>query len=114
MSFARTPFTPEIAQDALVWIGHTGRQYRLLPESVSGFQLSETAVHVLVVGGEALWSGSAADVVADPHSRSRFRTAMDRDVSVYRIEPTPEADARIGVSWDILHGHPAEPLLRAS
>ena len=112
------PFVPQ-AEGAepetglVMWTGHTGRQYRLLPESVSGFQLLEGQVHVLVMGSEALWSGSAGDVVADPQSRARFRAAMAKDVAVYRIEPPPDEETRVMVAWDILKGHPAEPLLRA-
>lgn len=103
----------EPPMDALVWIGHTGRHYRLLPESRTGFQLSEGAVHVLIAGSEALWSGSVEDIVADPQSRARFRAAMAGEVSVYRIEPPPESDRRAVVGWDILSGHPAESLLKA-
>lgn len=109
MSLIRRPHP-----DTLLWIGHTGRQYRLLPESVTGFQLSEHDMHVLVAGENALWSGSAGDVVADPQSRAGFRAAMARAVAVYRIEPPPSEDMRSIVGWDIINGHPAEPLLRAS
>ncbi|MBU1174768.1 MAG: hypothetical protein KKH72_05140 [Alphaproteobacteria bacterium] len=114
MHIDRRVNTAELQTDALSWIGHTGRHYRLLPESRTGFQLSERAVHVLIAGSEALWCGSAADIVADPQSRARFRAAMTGEVAVYRIEPPPDEDRRAMVGWDIMRGHPAESLLRAS
>ncbi len=110
MSLAFKPLEPEMENDLLLWIGQSGRRYRLVPVSFSGFQLRDGEVHVLVAGSDALWAGSAGDVVADPLSRSRFRVAINRDVAVYRLEPTPEEDMRVMIAWDIANGHAAEPL----
>ena len=100
----------EVEMSALLWTGQSGRHYHLLPDSLPGFQLNDKAVHVLVCGTEALWAGSAGDVVADPQSRARFRAAMDKDVAVYRLEPTPDEDIRVMVTWDLINGGPAEPV----
>ena len=94
----------------LLWIGRSGRQYRLLPESLSDFQLVDNVVHVLVTSARAHWAGSAADVVADPYSRTQFRRTMAGEVEVYRLEPTPDEGSRPLVSWDIVNGTPAAPL----
>ncbi len=107
MSAARQIAMDETGSDALLWIGQSGRQYRLLPESFAGFRLSDSLVHVLVRDMSALWAGSAGDVVADPHSRLRFRQAMAEKVAVYRLEPTPDEDIRPIVAWDIVNGGPA-------
>lgn len=107
MSFAPQLVAAETGNDVLLWIGKSGRQYRLLPESTTDFHLSDSRVHVLVSGQVALWAGSADDVVDDPQSRSRFRRALDGEVAVYRLEPTPEAESRPVVAWDIVNGGPA-------
>lgn len=100
----------ETGSDVLLWIGQSGRHYRLLPESFPGFQLRDGLVHVLVSGSVALWAGSANDVVADPQSRSHFRKAMDGEVAVYRLEPTPDEKSRPIITWDIVNGRPGGPL----
>ena len=97
---------PEAENGILDWTGQSGRHYRLVPDSLPGFQLSDSRVHVLVCGIEVLWAGSAGEVVNDPHSRSRFRAAMEREVAVYRLEPTPDEDLRAMVAWDIVNGVP--------
>ena len=94
----------EAEKGILDWTGQSGRHYRLVPDSLPGFQLSDSQVHVLVCGDVAIWAGSAGEVVNDPHSRARFRAAMERDVVVYRLEPTPEEDVRAMVAWDIVNG----------
>ena len=99
-----------IETDPLFWMGQSGRLYRLYPESLPGFQLRDGDVHVLVCGEDALWAGTASDVVADPQSRAHFRDAMAAEISVYRLEPTPDAEARAMIVWDIQHGHPSAPL----
>ena len=104
MSFAVQLEASEAEKGILDWTGQSGRHYRLMPDSLPGFQLSDNHVHVLVCGDEAVWAGSAGEVVNDPHSRARFRAAMERDVVVYRLEPTPEADVRAMVAWDIVNG----------
>ncbi len=110
MSLACPFVAPTAENEVLLWIGQSGRQYRLLPESFTDFQLRNGVVHVLISKRAVLWTGSAEDVVGDPQSRSFFRSAMAKKITVYRLEPTPEAEARVLVCWDILHGHSAEPL----
>jgi hypothetical protein len=110
MSIAQQLAVAETEPDVLLWIGQSGRQYRLLPESFPGFQLRDGLVHVLVSGATALWAGSADDVVADPQSRSRFRKAMGGEVAVYRLEPTPDEKSRPTIAWDIVNGRAGEPL----
>jgi hypothetical protein len=110
MSLAFQSVEPEMENDLLLWIGQSGQRYRLEPVSFSGFQLRDGEIHVLVAGTDALWAGSADDVVSDPLSRSRFRDAMVKDVAVYRLEPTPDEDMRIMIAWDIANGRPAAPL----
>ena len=109
MSAAQKFAIMDTGSEVLPWTGQSGRQYRLLPESFSGFQLRDGTVHVLVSGMTALWAGSASDVVADPQSRARFRAAMESDVAVYRLEPTPDEDSRSTIAWDIVNGRMSDP-----
>ncbi len=110
MSLARQIASNDADNGTLLWVGQSGRHYRLLPEGTDGFQLRDSHVHVLVAGERALWAGSERDVVSDPQSRSHFRKAMSAGVSVYRLEPTPDEDQRSIIAWDIVHGSPAGPL----
>ena len=110
MSLARKIASNEADSGALLWVGQSGRHYRLLLEVSGGFQLRDACVHVLVAGDQALWAGSERDVVSDPQSRSHFRKAMSADVVAYRLEPTPDEDQRSIIAWDIVHGAPAGPL----
>ena len=93
-----------------MWIGQSGRQYRLLPESLPGFQLGDTHVHVLVSGAKALWAGSADDVVADPQSRARFRQAMAERGRGLSARADAGRESRPIIAWDIVNGGPAGPL----
>lgn len=110
MSLARQIASNDADNGALLWVGQSGRHYRLLPEGSDGFQLRDACVHVLVAGEQALWAGSERDVVSDPQSRSHFRKAMSGSVVVYRLEPTPDEDQRSITAWDIVHGTPAGQL----
>ena len=78
MSLARPVSVMQTDGSALLWIGQSGRHYRLVPDSSDRFQLRDGVLHVLIRRETALWAGSAGDIVADPHSRSGFRRADGR------------------------------------
>jgi hypothetical protein len=54
-----------------------------------------------------LWVGAAADLVADPVSRARFRLAMDCADRVFHVEAQANEVERLTIIWDLEAAEPA-------
>jgi hypothetical protein len=88
------------------WQGRSGQTYDLLSENLEHFGMSDPHLFLLAKGSHVMWVGSAAELVADPMSRTRFRLALDCADRVFRVLSVGTAE-RLSIIWD-LEG--AEPL----
>jgi|SRR5690606_10862947 len=86
------------------WLGQSGRDYALSPESLDSFAMEEADLYMIAKGQNVLWVGSTDDLVADPTSRSRFRLALACATQVLRLT-TPED--RLATIWDLEQAVPA-------
>lgn len=83
------------------WRGRSGRFYALTPVSLASFSLAGSALYLLAADDRVLWVGTAADVVADSASRQRFRAALLRGETAFRLT-TPDNDVdRMTMAWDL-------------
>ena len=76
------------------WRGRSGRYYALAPRRLEDFCFSGDELFLIALGPMVLWVGAAADLVADPVSRARFRLAMDCADRVFQVDA--RADAWVG------------------
>lgn len=90
------------------WRGRSGKYYALVPESLEHFALAAAELYLVARGNLVLWVGSAADVIADPQSRSRFRLALDCADRVFSAGSAANEGEHMTKVWD-LEG--AEPVL---
>jgi hypothetical protein len=95
------------------WRGRSGRYYALAPESLDRFALADGDLYLVALGTNVLWVGSAADVIDDYQSRSRFRLALDCADRVYRIDEDAEDGERHTMVWDLEGAEPVTSLSAA-
>lgn len=83
------------------WFGRSGRAYGFVAESLDKFSLVERELYLIAKGSLVLWVGSAAELIVDPTSRSRFRRALDSADHAFRLA-TPRDDVeRMTTIWDL-------------
>ena len=92
------------------WRGRSGRFYALEAERIEQFSFDGDALYLLALGPMPLWSGSAADVVADPDSRARLRLALDCADRVFRIPAVADPVSRMTIVWDLEGAEPVSGL----
>lgn len=98
-----------LRQPTLVhWLGQSGRDYALVPESLSHFAMAEMALYVITKGAHVLWVGATEDLVADAMSRTRFRLALDCASHVFRLDAPQD---RLATIWDLEQAVPAPTLV---
>lgn len=88
------------------WRGRSGRFYALAPLRVSDFRLVGDALYLVALGPMVLWVGSAADLVGDAESRSRFRLALDCADRAFRLGEPGDDVTRMTIVWDLEGGQP--------
>jgi hypothetical protein len=95
------------------WQGRSGHIYGLISENLSSFAMDEAALYVVAKGSHVLWVGSAADLVADPMSRNRFRLALDLGDRAFRLAATPPETERWATIWDLEGAEPRSEAVAA-
>jgi hypothetical protein len=90
------------------WRGESGRFYTLAGEDIENFTLNPDDLYLVAEDGQARWIGTAADIVSDIASRSRFRAALKRASSVLRLSAPSDEVERMRMAYDIEHGGLAE------
>lgn len=88
----------------VTWIGQSGRLYSMVREQSSEFKMRQDALYVLTLGSQALWAGTAQDLVSDGASRDRFRLAVRSGGVALRFDAPTSADEAAIASWDIANG----------
>jgi hypothetical protein len=95
------------AAKAVTWRGRSGRLYALSARRLDALSLGPGEIYLLALGGRALWVGSADEIVEDPHSRARFRLALDCADRAFRVEAGADPLERMTVVWDLEGSEPA-------
>jgi hypothetical protein len=89
------------------WVGVSGRSYELFSENLRDFLLEGADLYLITRGNTVLWVGCGLDLVSEPTSRMRFRTALSRADGVFRL-PRPDADdQRLSIIADLEGALPA-------
>jgi hypothetical protein len=83
------------------WRGRSGRLYAVTPLSLADFMLEPGALYLIAKGPNALWVGSAEDIIADQQSRARFRLALGCADRAFRVETGGNEDERLASIWDL-------------
>jgi len=86
------------------WQGGSGRHYQLSLENLDSFVMHDADVYLIAKGSYVLWVGTAADLVAEPNSRVRFRLALDCATQAFRLDAPADKLASI---WDLQDAVPA-------
>ncbi len=98
----------------LAWRGRSGRGYDLVAVPLESLSLADGGMVLLARGGLALWAGCADDVIADHHSRARFRLALAAADRAYRVaRDGGDAVERMTLAWDLEGGEPQAGLSAA-
>lgn len=92
------------ADRAMIWQGVSGRNYGVVQESLAGFSLRENHLYVIAGTKAVLWVGSTAELVADPQSRSRFRSALAEADRIVRLTAPTDEGARLSTMVDLEGG----------
>jgi hypothetical protein len=93
-----TRVTPPARQS---WRGRSGRLYAVTSLSLADFVLEPGALYLVAKGGNALWVGSAEDLIADQQSRARFRLALGCADRAFRVETGGNEEERLASTWDL-------------
>lgn len=89
------------------WRGRSGQIYSLTPLSIREFSLSDQQLHLVTLGTQVLWAGSARDVVQDAQSRARFRLALDCADRAYLAGDCTDEIDRLTMIWDLEGAQPS-------
>jgi len=92
------------------WRGRSGRYYALAPARLGDFAFVGEEIYLIALGPMVLWVGAAADLVADPVSRARFRLAIDCADRVFQVETAADEVERLTVIWDLEAAEPVTGL----
>jgi hypothetical protein len=95
------------------WRGRSGRFYALNAEPLADFVLSQRGLHLLALGTQVMWVGSARDVIDDAQSRARFRLALDCADRAFAVEAGEDDLSRMTVVWDLEGAEPVSGLTAA-
>ena len=95
------------------WRGRSGRSYALSALNLADFTLEPGAVYLVAKGGNALWVGSAEDIIADQQSRARFRLALVTADRAFRLEGASGDVERMTTIWDLEEAMPEQGLSAA-
>lgn len=95
------------------WRGRSGRFYALTPERLDSFALAASGLYLLALGPSPMWVGSAADVINDAASRSRFRLALSCADRVFTVDAADDDLSRMTVVWDLEGAEPVTGLSAA-
>jgi len=95
------------------WRGRSGRVYPLTPLSLREFSLADSQLHLVTLGPQVLWAGSARDIVQDAQSRARFRLALDCADRAYLAGECPDEIDRLTMIWDLEGAQPASDVAAA-
>lgn len=99
-----------IAARQVNWRGRSGRFYALMAERMDAFALTTNGLHLLALGTQVMWVGSARDVIDDPQSRARFRLALDCADRAYAVSAGEDELSRMTVVWDLEGAEPVSGL----
>lgn len=69
-----------------MWLGKSGRLYAVTRENLSNFAMRDADLYVIARGNAALWVGSTLELVGEPASRRRFRSALNRADTVFHLQ----------------------------
>jgi hypothetical protein len=94
------------------WRGRSGRFYALTPERMESFSLG-AGLHLLALGSNVLWVGSARDIIDDSASRARFRLALDCADRAYAVDGGEDDVSRLTTVWDLEGAEPVSGLSAA-
>jgi hypothetical protein len=86
------------------WRGRSGQSYELVAERFDTFSLDDAQLYLLAKGAHVLWVGSTDDLVGDPHSRARFRLALDCADRIFRLANGGAEAERLSTIWDLEGG----------
>lgn len=86
------------------WRGQSGRNYPLVEQELESFGLQDNGLYLIAKGLDALWIGTATDIIEDQASRARFRDALKRASSVLRLTPPEDDIERMKMVCDIEAG----------
>ena len=100
--------TGTVLPRAAAWRGRSGRSYGLMPVSLAEFSLEPGVLYLVAKGGNALWVGSAEDVIADQQSRARFRLALVTADRAFRLDSGDGAVERMTTIWDLEDAAPEQ------
>jgi hypothetical protein len=95
------------------WRGRSGRSYGLMPLSLAAFTLEPGELYLVAKGGNALWVGSAEDIIADQQSRRRFRLALVTADRAFRLDSGTDDVERMTTIWDLEEAAPEQGLSAA-
>ncbi len=101
---------PEGMARPVNWRGRSGRYYALAPRRLEDFSFSGDELFLIALGPMVLWVGAAADLVADPVSRARFRLAMDCADRVFQVDARADEVERLTIIWDLEAAEPSTGL----
>ena len=88
------------------WRGRSGRSYAVTPLSLADFMLEPGCLYLVAKGGNALWVGSAEDIIADQQSRARFRLALGCADRAFSVETGGSEEQRLASTWALATAAP--------
>ncbi|HHG89679.1 MAG TPA: hypothetical protein ENJ90_04250 [Devosia sp.] len=104
---------PLTASDTQAWQGASGNIYALRVVSVERFVLGDFHAYLLANAGQAIWVGTARDVIDDQISRSQFRRAISKATSAFELDMPRDEHQRLLLLADLETGHPVRQLSAA-
>lgn len=94
-----------LADNKSFWRTGTGQQIEIHPENLAEYTLQDGRLYVLVCAGQALWVGSAVDLIEDQVSRERFKYAVKSANAVFSIASPLDDTEKLCLMHDVLAGH---------
>lgn len=82
-------------------IGRSGRAYDATPLSRHAAVEGEAMLYALRLDGLWGWVGSAADLIASPESRARFKRFSQAGAALFRVGNLVDPLARMTAIWDL-------------
>lgn len=100
---------------ALSVTGRSGRAYDAVPLPVHAPVDGDDVLYALRLDGLWGWVGSAADLIASPESRARFKRLSRAGAALFRLASPADPLARMTAIWDLedMRDHPAPQLSAA-